>query len=384
MRGWGSTIPPPSRRAGAPNARRVLLGEDSLVVSKWPPATVALLGPRSLVNNTGVVHGRLRSMMQAAFTPRAAMSHLPDIVAATSAALAAWAGRGQLPAHGAVNTLALHMALQIIAGRDTPLTRPDSFDHVEHLVHTWLAGLFAWPLALLWTRFGKAKAAHAQLVKVTGPSTDPASGCACRGWDWESTDWPTLAGSLPQRRTIAMSPSPARLQLVLETAGGELEPGTVLAHMLASRDKGGEAYSDAELADNVMTLLFAGHDTSATAMICILEELRKHPAMFAAVREEQVWACAFRFGGRGCRGSIHARPPAKQSLHQSSAALPAPRPSLEMPLPILPAGCSHRHARPSHHAGGPGGHAAGRGLGQGSHAPHARRPCGAAHGAGGL
>ena len=49
-----------NRLAGASNIRKVLIGENSLVESLWPPAIKSLLGPGSLSNNGGAIHARLR------------------------------------------------------------------------------------------------------------------------------------------------------------------------------------------------------------------------------------------------------------------------------------------------------------------------------------
>lgn len=82
---------------------------------------------------------------------------------------------------------------------------------------------------------------------------------------------------------------PPHAQMVLESIEAS-RSGTefcAIRVMLDARDEGGLPYSTPELLDNVMTLLFAGHDTSATAMLCLLEEMRKHPEGVQALRAEQ-------------------------------------------------------------------------------------------------
>lgn len=58
-----------------------------------------------------------------------------------------------------------------------------------------------------------------------------------------------------------------------------------LALLVRAADDGGRAMTDRELRDQLMTLLLAGHDTTATALSWALERLTRHPAVLArAVR----------------------------------------------------------------------------------------------------
>ena len=51
----------------------------------------------------------------------------------------------------------------------------------------------------------------------------------------------------------------------------------VFSLLLAARDEEGEALTDVELRDELMTLLVAGHETTATAMAWTLERIVRHP-----------------------------------------------------------------------------------------------------------
>lgn len=54
-----------------------------------------------------------------------------------------------------------------------------------------------------------------------------------------------------------------------------------LAMLVAATDEDGRALSDSELRDQLMTLLVAGHDTTATGLSWALERLTRHPAVLA-------------------------------------------------------------------------------------------------------
>ncbi|MGB2711803.1 MAG: cytochrome P450 [Conexibacter sp.] len=61
----------------------------------------------------------------------------------------------------------------------------------------------------------------------------------------------------------------------------------ILSLLLAARDEDGNALTDRELRDELMTLLLAGHETTATALAWTIERLVRHPDVLARVREEQ-------------------------------------------------------------------------------------------------
>ena len=60
----------------------------------------------------------------------------------------------------------------------------------------------------------------------------------------------------------------------------------VLSLLLQARHEDGSAMSDQELRDELMTLLVAGHETSATALAWALEALARHPAVLSRLRDE--------------------------------------------------------------------------------------------------
>lgn len=60
----------------------------------------------------------------------------------------------------------------------------------------------------------------------------------------------------------------------------------VLSLLLAARDEKGEPMSDAELRDQMMTLLFAGHETTATSLAFAFHNVLRHPAVLDRLRAE--------------------------------------------------------------------------------------------------
>ena len=71
--------------------------------------------------------------------------------------------------------------------------------------------------------------------------------------------------------------------------GREAEPGSrddVLALLLSARDEDGAPMSDAELVDELRTLVIAGHETTATTLGWALWELHRNPAVLERVQSE--------------------------------------------------------------------------------------------------
>jgi cytochrome P450 len=61
----------------------------------------------------------------------------------------------------------------------------------------------------------------------------------------------------------------------------------ILSLLAAARGAGGEEFTDREIRDQVMTLMFAGHDTSTSTLTFMLHELAHHPEVTRSLREEQ-------------------------------------------------------------------------------------------------
>jgi cytochrome P450 len=64
------------------------------------------------------------------------------------------------------------------------------------------------------------------------------------------------------------------------------ERDDVLSLLLLARDEDGEPLSDGELRDELVTLLVAGHETTATGLAWTFDLLLHHPAVLARLRDE--------------------------------------------------------------------------------------------------
>jgi cytochrome P450 len=65
------------------------------------------------------------------------------------------------------------------------------------------------------------------------------------------------------------------------------EQRDILTMLLMARDENGEPLSDAVLRDEMMTLLLAGHETTAASIAWAMHQLVQHPEVARTAREEQ-------------------------------------------------------------------------------------------------
>ena len=61
----------------------------------------------------------------------------------------------------------------------------------------------------------------------------------------------------------------------------------ILSLLLGVRDEAGEGFTDKEVRDQVMTLMFAGHDTSTSTLTFMMHELARHPDVLERLQQEQ-------------------------------------------------------------------------------------------------
>jgi len=90
-------------------------------------------------------------------------------------------------------------------------------------------------------------------------------------------------------REALLLPARAVLQdeITAHRAAGNLDQrDDILSLLLSARDEDGQALTDSELVDELMTLLLAGHETTATALSWTLERLVRHPDALHRLTEE--------------------------------------------------------------------------------------------------
>ncbi len=213
--------------------------ENKYVVSTWPKSTRILLGDLSLAVKNGDFHSSRRKLLYQAFQPRALASYIPTMAKITEEYLHKWEQMGELTWYPELRNYTFDVASNLLAGTDGGSQTP-----LGHLFEVWVAGLFTIPISLPWTKFGKALRCRQALLKYIE--------------------------DIVIQRQQADDPGEDALGLLIQ-----------------AQDESGNSLSLAELKDQVLLLLFAGHETltSAIASFCLLTA--QHPEVIERLRTEQ-------------------------------------------------------------------------------------------------
>ena len=213
--------------------------ENKYVVATWPKSTRVLLGSSSLAVKTGDFHTSRRKLLYQAFQPRALASYIPTMEKITREYLQKWEKLAQLTWYPELRNYTFDIAGSLLLSSDGGSQTP-----LGELFEDWCAGLFTLPIPLPWTKFGKALRCRRELLK--------------------------------------------HIEKIVLQRQQEDNPGEdALGILIQAKDEEGNSLSLEELKDQVLLLLFAGHETltSAIASFCLLTA--QYPDVLQRLREEQ-------------------------------------------------------------------------------------------------
>ena len=207
---------------------------------------IPLLGD-GLLTIDGGYHDRQRRMMMPAFHREQIEAAVAAMEVEAAAAIETMRPGEVVDVYGWMRNLAMRIAMRALLGLD-----PDDDGH-----GTEAARHFERALSFYGTEF------HLRLLR--GPRTP----------------WRRLVGSRAVLDRIVYSEIAERRR--------DPDPGRrdVLSLLLTARDEDGSGLSDEEVRDQVMTLMFAGHDTSTSTLSFLAYELARHPHVLARLQAEQ-------------------------------------------------------------------------------------------------
>jgi retinoid hydroxylase len=225
---------------GAEGNRFILTNENDYFQVAWPPSVRQLLGASSLALQTGHQHVSRRKILAQAFQPRALAGYVEAMNDISDRYLNRWVTQGNLTWYPALRDYTLDIACKLLVGLDQ-----GAETNLGHYYEIWVAGLFSIPVNLPWTAFGKAMRSREKLL----------------------AEIERLVGD-----RVAQGPGQTQDALDL---------------LLSARDDQGVGLPLEEVKDQILTLLFAGHETltSSLASLCLL--LAQHPEVLARARAEQ-------------------------------------------------------------------------------------------------
>jgi cytochrome P450 len=213
--------------------------ENKYVVATWPKSTRILLGEKSLTVQEGSFHTSRRKLLAQAFQPRALAGYIPTMERITKRYLEKWEKMGNLTWYPELRNYTFDVACSLLISKEnaSETTLAEDFE-------TWCQGLFTIPISLPWTNFGKALKCRDKLLK----------------------ELEKIIIKRQQENSVTQD---------------------ALGLLLNAKDEEGNSLSIEELKDQILLLLFAGHETltSAITSFCLL--MAQHPQVVEKIRQEQ-------------------------------------------------------------------------------------------------
>ena len=224
---------------GAEANRFLFANENKYFIVAWPLSTRILLGQGSLSMQLGDIHKSRRKILSQAFQPRALARYATTMEDFTHRYLHKWEQKSTLIWYPELRKYTFDIACKLLIGKQQATDT-----NLEELFEDWCNGLFTIPLRLPGTKFNRACKSHQLLL----------------------TEIETL---IRQRQQ--------------QNQSGE----DALGLLLQAQDEEGNKLGIEELKDQILTLLFAGHETLTSAIASFCLQVGQRPDIIAKIRAEQ-------------------------------------------------------------------------------------------------
>jgi cytochrome P450 len=239
---------------GNPQTIQEIFSQDAkqFEVGSGNQLAIPLLGQNSLLLLDGDRHRRERKLLMPPFHGERLQTYAQQICSITDSVVKQWQVGQTFVARSVMQTISLEVILQIVFG----LSQGERYATLK-------------PLLTAWTNMTDSPLRSSMLFFQVLQQ------------DWGSwTPW----GQMKQRQQRIHS----LLQAEIEERRTHTNDGRtdVLSLMMAARDENGRAMTDEELRDELLTLLFAGHETTATILAWALYQIHRQPDVQAKLRHE--------------------------------------------------------------------------------------------------
>ncbi|XP_076883663.1 beta-amyrin 28-monooxygenase-like [Bidens hawaiensis] len=231
-----------------PAGNKFLFGNENKLVAVWWPLPVSKLFGRSLITTRGDEAKWMRKMLLSYLGPDAFATHYAstmDVVTRRHIDLH-WRGKKEVKVFQTVKLYAFELACRLFMS----LEEPSHIEKLGSLFNIFMKGILELPINLPGTRFYSANKAAAAIRK--------------------------------------------ELMIIIKERRVELKEGKtsssqdLLSHLLTSSDENGRYLTEKDIANNILLLLFAGHDTSTVTITLLIKSLGEHPDVYEKVLKEQL------------------------------------------------------------------------------------------------
>ncbi|KAL7613699.1 hypothetical protein Lser_V15G06408 [Lactuca serriola] len=231
-----------------PAGNKFLFGNENKLVALWWPSPVTKLFGRCLITIRGDEAKWMRKIMLSYLGPDAFASHYAatmDIVTRRHIQVH-WRGKEEVNVYKTVKLFAFELACRLFLS----LEEPNHIEKLGSLFYVFLKGVGALPLNFPGTRFYRSKKLAEAIRKE-------------------------LMAIIKERRVALKEGKASSSQ-------------DLLSHFLTSCDENGRFLTEMEIVNNILLLLFAGHDTSAISITLIMKSLGEYPDVYDKVLKEQM------------------------------------------------------------------------------------------------
>src|SRR4051794_27638309 len=242
---------------------------------------IPLIGD-GLLTIDGLAHKTARRMLLPAFHHEQVAASVDTMVEEIDRDLVTWGdGETRIDVYGWSRHLALRIAMRTLLGID-PDSRAEGRDPAEE----WEAALgyygrdlFVQSLRGPLTPWARMITGHRRLTALVTQEIAARPGRPRRA---RRPPWP---GMTPGPRPL---PPPATRETPPRRRGDNpaAARGGIVSMLMEARDDEGEPLSDEAIRDHVLTLLFAGHDTTTATITFMLYELARNPHELGPLRDQ--------------------------------------------------------------------------------------------------
>jgi cytochrome P450 len=220
-------------------AARFLFANDGQRLEMTNTSTFeALLGVHSIGVKTGSAHQVLRKQLFQAFQPRALAEYALTMETMTHCYLQKWEQMKELTWYPELKQYTLDIAYKLLVGVDTTAD-----ENLGTLYETWSDGLLSLPIRFPGSKFAHAMRSREQLLQ--------------------------------------------RIDTLIDQRHNPSTQQDALGILLQAQDEAGNYLSRADVKDNILALLIAGHETLTSALTSLCLFLAQHPDVLQTARTEQ-------------------------------------------------------------------------------------------------
>ncbi|CAH1446798.1 unnamed protein product [Lactuca virosa] len=220
-------------------AKTVLVTQSHLFKPTYPTSKEMMIGPEAVFFHQGSYHSHLKKLIRSSFLPSAIKGLVPKIESIVLDLLPVWEHSKVINTLHEMKKYSYQVAIISVFGKKLEV---DEMKGVKHLYQCIEKGYNSMPLDLPGTPFNKAMKARKLLNEKL------------------------------------------RKMIEMRRENGE-HGGGLLGLLLGLKEK--DQLSDSQIADNIIGVIFAAHDTTASVLTWLLKNLHDNPHLLDAVKMEQ-------------------------------------------------------------------------------------------------